>query len=204
MDHYLTRASLLIRLRDPEDSDAWDTFHRRYSNLILSFAMRRGCTRPMAFDVLQETMITLMRIMPAFTYDRSRGQFRSFLLKIVQNHLVNAFRRERRYAKADTDDGLPAERRADDAPDPAAALEADWDHEWQKSCMLEALERVRRRCTPHTFQVFRQYVLEQRPMEQICKELDTNRNTVYQHRARLIRMLKEEVAALQQEMGVAS
>src|SRR5579871_2387028 len=38
----LTRASLLVRLRDPDDGDAWKEFVRLYASVIYGFARKRG------------------------------------------------------------------------------------------------------------------------------------------------------------------
>ena len=89
-----TSASLLVRLRDVGNEDAWDDFYRLYSPLILSFACRRGCTPDDAADVLQETMVRLLRTFPGFSYEPALGSFRSFLLKVVDARIKDAFRRK--------------------------------------------------------------------------------------------------------------
>jgi RNA polymerase sigma-70 factor (ECF subfamily) len=198
---YMTRGSLLVRMQNMDDTDAWETFYQRYSALIFSFSLKRGCSEQMCNDVLQETMVTLMRIMPKFEYNRKKGQFRSYLLKIVHNHIINAYRRDKKYLLVEPDDHALSASAANADKTPQQQVCDEWDKEWQQHLMRIALDRVADRLTPKTMEVFRMYVLEQTPVNEVCEKMDVNRNTVYQHRARVIRMLQEEIAGLQEELG---
>lgn len=196
-----TRLSLLERMRDGEDADAWAAFYRQYSPLICSFVRKRGCSEPLTHDVLQETMVTLMRALPRFSYDPAKGKFRSFLLKIVHNNMVNAFRREGKYSTVDIEEG-PLQRAAQEDPvTPHDDLAAAWDQDWEKHLLSLALERVRSRLNDRTWDAFRRYVLNNEPVEQVCEALDLKANALYQQRNRVIRMLKEEVSVVRRELG---
>ena len=196
-----TRLSLLERLRDSGDSDAWAVFYRHYSPLICSFTRKRGCSEQLSNDILQESMVTLMRALPRFQYDPKKGKFRSFLLKIVHNNMVNAFRREQKYSTVEIEEG-PLQRAAQENPiTPHDDLEAAWDQEWEKHLLSLALERVRDRLNERTWRGFKMYVLENQSVEKVCKELGLNANALYQHRNRVIRMLKEEVRMVRAELG---
>ena len=49
-----TRASLLIRIKDPDANEAWSQFHDLYAPLIYRYARRRGLNRHEAEDVRSE------------------------------------------------------------------------------------------------------------------------------------------------------
>jgi len=52
----LTRASLLVRLRDPNDGEAWKDFVRLYAAVIYGFARKRGLQDADAADLMQEVL----------------------------------------------------------------------------------------------------------------------------------------------------
>jgi len=189
------------RLQDASDDEAWERFYHTYWALIVSFAVRKGCTRTMADDVLQETMIRLTRVMPAFVYDREKGRFRAFLLTIVRNATVDRLRREQKYAamgESDNDRTTWSARVEDEVTPPP--WEEDWAREWEHHVLRQALAAVKERVEPETYESFRLYVLEERSVAEVCGTLGMDRNTVYQHRNRLIRMLRTEVKRIDAEL----
>ena len=86
-----TPPTLLSRLRDLGDAQAWFEFEARYRGLVLVHCLRHGLQRADAEDVLQAVMLGLSRSMPKFQYRPQRGRFRSYLGKIV-NRAIHAQR----------------------------------------------------------------------------------------------------------------
>ena len=195
-----TSPTLLVRLRDVDDDDAWERFYDLYSPLIVGFSRRQGCSPAQANDVLQETMMCAMRVLSSFAYDPARGQFRSYLLRIVDSRIKDAYRRSKRLCLLGDDSA------AEDAVDVLAdssveALGERWDRLWDQNVLLHALARVRKRVNRRTYRSFELSVLQGRPVEDVCREVGVNANTVYQHRARVAGMLRTEVSRLKMELG---
>jgi RNA polymerase sigma-70 factor (ECF subfamily) len=112
---------------------AFDVIYDRHSGVAFSLAFRMCGRRAMAEDVVQEAFVSLWR--SGARYDRTRGSVRSWVLSVVHNRAIDAFRRELvRDGRNITDDGLAervesdvrtdreAERR-DDARQVRAALD---------------------------------------------------------------------------------
>ena len=198
-DPHETRASLLLRARDASDAVAWNRLYGFYRDLIVAFALRRGCTPQHAEDVLQETMVTLVTALPRFTYDPAKGRFRSYLLRIVSNHIVDAWRRERKMttvvAGPHGEDILAGV--ADERTESACAA---WDRQWETRVLSEALGRVRSRVQPRTFNVFTRLVMDHRTAAEVAQELGLAENAVHQIRNRVLAMLRHEAAAIQTEL----
>ena len=195
-----TSPSLLARARDPRDSDAWDQLYRFYAPLIVGFSRTKGCTHDMALDVLQESMVELMKILPRFSYDPAKGQFRSFLLRVVEGRIKDAFKREKWYCSLESDSRHPWAR---ELPDPAVEEPGKaWDELWEQNLLLQALERVESRIEPLTYRSFQMYALKGMAVKQVQKELGiTDRNAVYQHKNRVLSMLRDEVQVLCADLG---
>src|SRR6516162_4790998 len=63
-----TRASLLARLKNADDHYGWTRFYQLYHDLIFKVARRAGLSEVEAGEVVQDTLISVARKMPEFTY----------------------------------------------------------------------------------------------------------------------------------------
>ena len=62
----LTRSSLLHRLRDLENREAWEDFYDTYWKLLFAYARRAGLSEADAEDVVMETVICVSKQMEGF------------------------------------------------------------------------------------------------------------------------------------------
>ncbi|MBP7276210.1 MAG: sigma-70 family RNA polymerase sigma factor, partial [Kiritimatiellae bacterium] len=104
-----TRQTLLRDARDPENARAWEEFFDQYSGPVQRYAQKLGLSAADASDVLQETMMELIRILPEFHYDRRRGLFRNFVLTIAHHRVQAAWRRRRRLREISWEEASGAE-----------------------------------------------------------------------------------------------
>ena len=82
-----TRLSLLVRLRDLNDADAWRQFVELYAPLVYHYAHRRGLQDADAADVTQDVLQAVASGMEHFRYDPERGTFRGWLFTLVRHQL---------------------------------------------------------------------------------------------------------------------
>ena len=128
MDPITTRVSLLSRVRDPRDSEAWTRFEATYGDLIVRYARARGLSFHDALDARQIVLARLATVLRGFHYDPARGRFRTYLGAVVRSVVF-------RLASCPK----PAPARLDgvwEGPEPAAGeaeaeaeAEAAWDRE---------------------------------------------------------------------------
>src|SRR5882724_6647379 len=102
-----TRASLIGRIKDPESHAAWQEFHDIYASLIRWAALKKGLTEDEAQEVVQETLITVMKKIKDFQYDPARGSFKSWLLHTTYWRIHDQLRKRKHAAHQ-------SNRRADD------------------------------------------------------------------------------------------
>src|SRR5436190_14466807 len=86
-----TRASLLERLKDPGDQASWNRFYDIYHDLIFSVARRAGLNEAEAGEVVQDTLISVAKKMPEFTYDPGKDSFKGWLLTVVRWRIRDQF-----------------------------------------------------------------------------------------------------------------
>jgi RNA polymerase sigma-70 factor (ECF subfamily) len=84
-DSPTTRPSLLVRIRDPQDSQAWTQFVEVYAPLVYGFARKHGLQDADAADVTQDVLRAVAGAAGRLEYDPQRGSFRGWLLTIVRN-----------------------------------------------------------------------------------------------------------------------
>jgi RNA polymerase sigma factor (sigma-70 family) len=184
---HTTRESLLVRIRNGEPV-AWEEFHARYRPLIAWAAARCDAGGADLEDVVQEVMLDLFRGQATFRYDRARGRFRDYLFVVTRRKAAQARARRARIGVV-----------TDQVPEPAAddALRAEWEAEWQRAVLREALEVVRGEVEETTFRAFVGFGLEGRPAEQVAAELGIAPASVYVYKKRVLRRLRavaEELA----------
>ena len=199
-----TSPTLLDRLREMDDETAWTRFFDMYSSLIIGFSRQRGCSLDQAHDVLQETMVCLMKALPSFRYDPAKGQFRSFLLRIVDARIKDAYRRNRRLCLMGDGPGGRDQEEMKIAVDTSEENAPEfWGRMWDYNLLLNALEKVKAKVNSRTFRSFELSFLQERPVARVAAELDMTRNAVYQHRNRIVRMLRRELRDLKTQVGEA-
>ena len=82
-----TRATLLLRIRDPKDALAWNEFVRLYAPLLHSYGMKNGLQDADAADLAQDTLGNVLRAAPEFVYQPALGTFRGWLFTIARNEI---------------------------------------------------------------------------------------------------------------------
>src|SRR6188474_1656748 len=134
----LTRASLLVQLRDGTNHAAWQEFVKLYGPVVYGFARKRGLQDADAADLMQEVMRSVSAAIGRLDYDRHQGTFRGWLFTITRNKVFNflSARRIRPQSSGDT----ATHRLLADAPDMSDGLDA-WELEYQRRLAAIAMER---------------------------------------------------------------
>src|SRR4051812_6255523 len=98
-----TQPSLLVRIRDAQDRDAWRLFVDLYGPVIYRYGRKRGMQDADAADLTQTVLQAVSGAIHRLEYDPARGNFRGWLFAIVRNHLNKLWDRQRRAPQASGD-----------------------------------------------------------------------------------------------------
>src|SRR5437016_1274792 len=134
-----TRPSLLIRLRDSQDQEAWSQFVDLYAPLIYDFARRRGLQDADAADLTQEVLAAVAQGVRKFEYDPRRGSFRGWLFTVVMNKFRTL--RDRIYRQEQGSGDTAAHQLLQEVPAPADNQQ--WEREWQERVFTWAAQEVK-------------------------------------------------------------
>jgi RNA polymerase sigma factor (sigma-70 family) len=181
-----TRPSLLLRIRDVCDAEAWQTFVTIYAPLVYQFALRRGSQHADAADLTQDVMVEVARAIRSFEYQPERGRFRHWLLTVTRRMLMRfnerISRRPERAFEIEELDSLE-----DDQAD------IDWDGAFNARVLRVAMQRIQPLFEPFTWRAFECVWIEDRSAAEAAKMLSLRIEQVYIAKSRVLKRLSEEV-----------
>jgi RNA polymerase sigma-70 factor (ECF subfamily) len=189
-----TRASLLVRLRDPNDAAAWREFVDLYTPLVYGHLRKQGLQDADAADLTQDVLGAVAGAIGRLEYDRARGAFRNWLFTIVRRKLANWRRDGANRARGSGDSAAHELLEQCAAPD---VLQAQWEAEWQLRLVAWACEQVSAQVTDRTWQAFWRTAVAGQPGKQVAADLGLNVAAVYHARSRVLARLKELVQSAQ-------
>jgi RNA polymerase sigma-70 factor (ECF subfamily) len=190
----LTRASLLIRLRDSRDAEAWRQFVEIYSALIYGFLRKRGLQDADAADLMQDVLQSVSGAVGRLDYDPARGSFRSWLYTITRNKLNTFLAREHRQVRGTGDSnaqGLLESR-------PALDDESAWEEQYQRRLFDWAAQRVRNVTGEKPWQAFWQSAVDGKNPKDIARDLQMSVGAVYVAKSRVLAQIREEIHRVQE------
>ena len=156
-DSPATRASLLVRLRDGGDADAWQEFVRLYAPIIYGFARKRGLQDADAADLMQDVLRSVSSAADRLDYDPNRGTFRGWLFTVTRNKVFNFLESRSRRVVGSGDSRV--QERLEQFAEADGTLSADWqaDYErnlaarrWSESAANFSTPRGKRLCRPRS------------------------------------------------------
>src|SRR5437016_2149770 len=179
-----TSVSLLERLRQPGEQDAWRRFVHLYTPLLFHWARDVGLDKNDAADLVQDVLLLLMKKLPEFAYDSQRS-FRGWLRTLTINKW-----RELQRRKTDGAVGVLSEH-AD--PHPADAFA---EAEYREHLVRQALKVMQAEFEPTTWRACWDFVVSGRPAAEVAKELGLSVAVVYSAKYRVLRRLRQELEGL--------
>lgn len=179
-----TPVSLLERLRQPSEQQAWAQFVELYTPLLFHWTRRLGLAAPDAADLVQDVFTVLVQAMPEFRYD-SQKSFRAWLKTILTNRWRNW---QRRPAE------VPLSRA--EAPTLPPEIEDLEEREYRQHLVGRALQLMQAQFEPNTWKACRELVLAGRPAAEVAAELGLSVNAVYLAKSRVLRRLRQELEGL--------
>ncbi len=182
-----TSSSLLVRIRDPDDSVSWTLFVEVYTPVVFRYLKARGLQDADAEDLTQETLIAVVTNIRNFQYNPEKGRFRDWLSTVTRRRLFRFWQKSKNSLQS-LDEGQGQ-----------AGLDPEWLDAWQSELLRAAIERVRREVEPRTWQAFSRTWIDNIPASQVSQELEIPIDLVYSAKARFLRRLEAEIRMLGDE-----
>jgi RNA polymerase sigma factor (sigma-70 family) len=190
-DSPMTRPSLLVRLRDAGDEQAWSEFSDVYVPLIYGFVRKHGLQDADAADLTQDVLRAVSRGIAKLDYDPRAGTFRGWLFTVVRNKLRDFRSGPRQLAQGSGDTqihNLLAKQPGDGHVD-----ENHWETEYQQQVFQWAARQVESEVEPATWQAFWRTAVEGHGGKDVAAELGLSVAAVYLAKSRVMARLKQRV-----------
>lgn len=181
---FTTPISLLQRIRQTPEKDAWERFVRLYTPLLLYWARRLGLQEQDAADLAQDVLLVMVRKLPEFQYQPG-GSFRSWIRTV----LMNTWRDRRQTRVTSSLDGVVE-------PEAPAETEILEEREYQLYVLGRALRLMSADFKPATWQACWETVVCGRAAAEVATELSITVNAVYLAKSRVLRRLRQDLDGL--------
>ena len=183
-----TRVSLLTRLRERDDPEAWRGLEAMYRPMLLRLCRARGLQPADAEDVVQSVFVGLVRGLRTFEYDPARGRFRDYLGRSLANAMADWAARRRR-----DHENRAARSHALVGLNHLEPLEAAFEREWVNHHYQAAIETVLATIDPRSMEVFREAMRGLSPAE-IAVAAGMTEAAVYKSLSRTRQRLRDVIA----------
>ena len=192
-----TRGSLIVRLRDPKDADAWRQFIDLYGSLIYNFSRKKGLQDADAADLMQEVLRSVAGAAGRLNYDPRRGSFRGWLYTITRNK-VFTFLSRRRHQHRGTGDTATNEL-LNSLPEQDPEESGEWERDYEQRLFRRAAEQIESEFRQNTWQAFWRTAVDGQSSEEAAKALQMSVGAVYVAKSRVLARLRDRVHELQGE-----
>jgi RNA polymerase sigma-70 factor (ECF subfamily) len=194
-----TRPSLLLRVRDERDAEAWRQFVELYGPMVYEFGRRRGLQDADAADLTQIVLGGLGEQLRRDAYDCRRGPFRAWLFGVVRNQCRKFVTKRARFIAGTGDTGMHEALAQQPAPEPDD--ESLWQQEYEQRLFLWSAERVRPYVAESSWQAFWLTAVEGKSAKETAQRLGMAVGAVYTAKSRVLERIRREIEALEAEGG---
>jgi len=196
----LTRHSLVLRLRNPDDELAWTEFVQLYEPLIIQLIKKQGLQESDAHDVCQEVFRAVTSAIERWDPDPAKGSFRGWLFRIARNLLVKSIVQQRRQLRGSGSTSVQELLEAKPTNDQCA--EEEFATEFRRRAFRWAAEQVKCEFSDSTWLAFWKTGVENQPIAQAAQDLGLSTGAIYIARTRVLARLRERVEQLTEDTGL--
>lgn len=180
-----TPVTLLKRIRESGDAEAWDRFVELATPALYAWAHRAGLRHDDAADLVQEVFLLLAVKLPQFQYDPSQS-FRGWLRQVTLNKW-----HERRRLRSPP---LVGDEALEEIAEPAD--EAFWETDYREYLVARAMEIMQAEFEPKTWRACWEHVVSGRTAADVATELGMTPGAVYVAKCRVLARLRHELEGL--------
>jgi RNA polymerase sigma-70 factor (ECF subfamily) len=192
-----TRDSLLVRLKDPGDREAWDQFSVLYRPVIYRIARTRGLQDADAQDLVQQVLMAVASAIPRWQRGGEHVRFRHWLRRVAKNATINALSRR---PKDLAGGGSALMNLLHESPQPDPETEAAILCQHRREVYRRAASVVQSEVREGTWEVFERTVIDGESIESVATRLNKSVGAIYVARCRIMNRLRQLVRDIEEEL----
>ena len=191
-NQWVTRQTLLLRVKNRSDDQAWADFELYYRQYLYNILRRMNITVVDAEDISQQVLLKMWEKLPEFKLDSNRGKFRSWLATVVRNQAINYIKKNNRHEHQEISTVLPSDSQTE--------LEQIIEKEWQRFITEKAWEVVKTEFEEKTLAAFELFS-SGLSVDEVALKLNLSVPSVYSFKNRVKERFKNEIRRLSNEYG---
>jgi RNA polymerase sigma factor (sigma-70 family) len=196
-DNWNTRVTLLQRVKDSDNTEAWEEMVSYYRGFIKVVLLYLNLNENDMDDLEQEILLGLWKSMQEFDFDKQRGKFRTWFGRLIRNKVIDHYRKVKRLS--DKNEIIASEGGARVPLFSEPEIENLIQKEWEAYVVEIAMERVAKTFSERAMQAFTMS-MDNIPIETIAEELELKTNSVTKFKNRVKDRLIKEIHQLKNEL----
>lgn len=188
-----------MRIRNPNDVDAWNDFVSLYSSIVRGYCQQRRLQANDIDDIAQEVMLKIANGIRNFEYNPARGRFRAWLGTITVNQINTHLTKRTKQNLSESVAGNDAS-----AGCPYADPDAEWVLVFSEQVFRVARQRVRPEFADVTWACFEATWIRNEDPVAVAEELRIRLHAVYVNKSRVLNRLEKEVQVLAEDLPFAN
>ncbi len=185
-----TNETLLARVRDPKDREAWEEFVSIYRPLLYRVGRRYGLQDVDAQNLVQDVLQKVTRQVERWESGKPSGGLRRWLATVARNAAIDAIRRVRPDA---AQGGTSVHDRLQGLSERPDSSEAELQRELDRQAFRWAAARIRDEFTDSTWSAFWRTMVEGESCGEVAESAGRTLGSVYTARSRVMQRLQKEV-----------
>ena len=192
-----TSLSLLDRVRELSNAQAWDQLVTLYAPLLKHWLRRYDIQDSDAADITQDVLAALLTEIPEFQHSQRPGAFRSWLRRILVYRVRRFWRSRDRQPLATGTSSM--DERLSELQDDYSEVSQMWNREHDDYVLNRLMKIVRPQFAPETWQAFHRQVIGGQMADTVAHELGMSLSGVYMAKSRVLRALRQQTRGLVDE-----
>lgn len=191
-----THITLIQRVKDPTNENAWEVFSAGYSEYIDKVLSKGGIFPDDIKDLRQDILFKLWKKLPEFNYEPKKGKFRSWLYVIIRN-TTSTFITAQSASSKRTQQYFQTLQKNE--PPENTDLNTLLDDEWKEYLCVKALSQLSDVFSAQSIEIFKDSLKGEAP-EVLAKKYKLKENTIYRIKNRVKERLIIEIQRLRDDL----
>jgi RNA polymerase sigma factor (sigma-70 family) len=197
-----TSPSLLLRIRNSGDAEAWQEFLNIYSPIVRDYCLQKRLQTSDVDDIVQEVMAAVSTAIREFNYDPCKGRFRSWLGTIAANRIRNHLAKQCNRPGRSLDSGSFFDGESGPIPQPLLCADPDsaWVELFSERIYEAACKRIRPEVSDVQWTCFEATWARNESAADVALALNLPVHQIYLNKSRVLKRLEAEVRLLAEEV----
>ncbi len=200
-DEWITRQTLLNKVKNPGDEHAWSDFVFYYRKYIYNIVKRMGLKHHDAEEIVQTVLMKAWQKMPEFNYNPEKGRFRGWLCTVAGNEVRSYFRSKKNHHISMESAGTAS---MDEISSEYLITEPEIDkiakEEWERYLPELAWKTISSQFEPQVLKTFEMFA-EGVDASEISEQLGLSESSVYVYKKRVQDKLSAEISRLKKKLS---